>query len=230
MRVPSPFKLFFLFALMVGLFVFPMNSLLRAETVPAPADTSASGELVFWNTIKKSENAADFEVYLKTFPDGMFAEIAQTRYKELGGTAAVAAPGVEEPAVAEPEVKEAVMAEPEPDAVVKTRKPPKKAAVVYETKPKKRAASVFAKKKKTKVILAYTKERAKKKSRYAATKPSRKYVKKPQQPVVVKAKYAKPKAVKKKIYADDKEPASGTGGGGGGGSGGGGGGWSGGGG
>lgn len=209
MQLFSPSKVLFLLAVVVGTFLLPLYGTLRAETVQAPADTSASGELVFWNSIKKSETAADFEIYLKTFPDGMFADIAKTRYQELGGTGAVAMPKVEEAVVAEPEVKEAVVEEPEQDVVMK--------------KTKKRAQSVFVKKKKPKVILAYTKDRAKRKSKYAATKPTRKYVKKVKRPVVVKVKYAKPKpaVAKKKIY---QEPASGSGGGGGG-SGGGGGGW-----
>jgi hypothetical protein len=218
MHFPSPSKLMILFALAVGLFVFPMNGLLRAETVQAPTDTSASGELVFWNSIKKSENAADFEVYLKTFPDGMFAEIAQSRYKELGGSVAITAPKAEEAVTVEPEAKQEVTPEPEADVVVKKPRLEKKAPVIEVAKPKKRAASIFTKKKKTKVVLAYSKSRTKiKKAKLTSSKPKAKKLR------PIKVRYVKPKAkpATKKVY----EPIKDGSGGGGGGSGGGGGGW-----
>lgn len=227
MQLNPSSKLIVLLALTVALFVLPINASLHAETVQAPTDTSASGELVFWNSIKKSENSADFEVYLKIFPDGMFADIAQARYKALGGAAVVATPKVEDAVVAEPEAKEAVKSEPELDTAVANPEPAKP---VLKTKPKKRVSSVFVKKNRPKVILEYSKNHSKKKSKWASTQSKRKSVKKTKRPVVLKAKYSKPKPrpVKKKVYVPENEPrssGSGSGGGGGGGSSGGGGGW-----
>jgi hypothetical protein len=48
-----------------------------------PAQTSSQGnsivdELNFWNAIKDSKNPEDFNVYLKKFPNGEFADLAKT--------------------------------------------------------------------------------------------------------------------------------------------------------
>lgn len=46
-----------------------------AAAVPATADRDA----LFWATIKDSRDRADFEAYLKQFPDGTFADLARRR-------------------------------------------------------------------------------------------------------------------------------------------------------
>jgi uncharacterized membrane protein YgcG len=139
------FRLAFLSVIMLSV----LGGAAHADTV-APTDKTAAGELVFWNSIKKSASAADFSIYLETFPDGMFIDVAKARYQELGGNGEVVAPNVEE----------AVVADPEPVVVVaKKAAIYKKATVVYVAEPKKRRVAVFAKNKRAKQILAYTKTR-----------------------------------------------------------------------
>ncbi|MDX1433881.1 MAG: SH3 domain-containing protein, partial [Gammaproteobacteria bacterium] len=40
-------------------------------------------ELVFWDSIKDSDNPADYEAYLEAYPDGRFAPLAKVRAKTL---------------------------------------------------------------------------------------------------------------------------------------------------
>lgn len=63
-----------------------------------PADEPAAGaagaadkETLFWDSIKGSSNRGLFEAYLKQFPQGTFAPIAEARVAELGGVASTAA-------------------------------------------------------------------------------------------------------------------------------------------
>jgi len=50
-----------------------------AVAIPAPQADPAAIELTFWDSIKESTNAADFEEYLKQFPNGQFAGLARNR-------------------------------------------------------------------------------------------------------------------------------------------------------
>jgi hypothetical protein len=43
-------------------------------------------EVVFWESIRESENAANFEAYLSQFPYGTFGALARNRLEELAGT------------------------------------------------------------------------------------------------------------------------------------------------
>ena len=47
--------------------------------VPAASET----ELVFWNSVKDSTSLADFEAYLASFPNGVFAALARNRLAAL---------------------------------------------------------------------------------------------------------------------------------------------------
>jgi hypothetical protein len=92
---------------------------------PAGALTAASGpqqsgpdpgqfELAYWEAIKDSHDAADFQDYLKKYPHGEFADLAAKRAKltpapqhaapKAAATAATAAPAVPAPAVPAPGV------------------------------------------------------------------------------------------------------------------------------
>lgn len=56
------------------------------QTTAQPAVTRVSPnvvEVTYWDTIKFSENPADFEAYLKKFPKGVFADLARIRIGEL---------------------------------------------------------------------------------------------------------------------------------------------------
>lgn len=74
---------------MIGEFVF--NGASTAGPPPPPAAAADSearlrAETAFWESIKDSRNAADFEVYLTRFPDGTFASLARSRLEQPSGT------------------------------------------------------------------------------------------------------------------------------------------------
>lgn len=48
-----------------------------------PRTTSDQFELAFWNSIKDSSHAGDYEAYLKAYPKGRFAPLAQARIARL---------------------------------------------------------------------------------------------------------------------------------------------------
>jgi formylglycine-generating enzyme required for sulfatase activity len=69
---------------------------------PAPASKPAGivpkaspeqFELAFWNSVKDSTHAGDYEAYLKAYPKGRFAALAQARIARLRAPPAAAAPG-----------------------------------------------------------------------------------------------------------------------------------------
>ena len=62
-----------------------------------PAAATAEQETVFWQSISNSTNPAEFEAYLRRFPDGMFSELAQIRLEALraAGSGAGAAGGLD---------------------------------------------------------------------------------------------------------------------------------------
>ena len=80
----------------------------QAETPVAIEDTSAVGELAYWNKIKGSSDPAEIKLYIDTFPQGMFFDLALSKYLAAGGspsdldTAAAAPPPKVEEVVAEP--------------------------------------------------------------------------------------------------------------------------------
>ena len=51
-----------------------------------PEDGDARYELVFWESIKDSKQAADYEAYLEVFPNGRFAPLARARAAYLRKT------------------------------------------------------------------------------------------------------------------------------------------------
>ncbi len=59
-------------------FYFVKSLPLKVDPVPKSAPTVES-ELLFWQTIKDSANPADFQAYLKQFPNGTFADLARIR-------------------------------------------------------------------------------------------------------------------------------------------------------
>jgi len=68
-----------------------------------PSDGEAQYELEFWESIRESTHAEDYEAYLEAYPDGRFAPLARSRaarYKETGAepapSPAAAAVAVEE--------------------------------------------------------------------------------------------------------------------------------------
>jgi len=51
------------------------------------ADQEAAGELAFWNSIQTSSRADEYRAYLRQYPNGRFALLAQTRVAALGASA-----------------------------------------------------------------------------------------------------------------------------------------------
>jgi formylglycine-generating enzyme required for sulfatase activity len=59
-----------------------------------PKDSAEQYELTFWESIKNSTHASDYEAYLQTYPNGRFAALARSRIERLK----TAAPKAEKPA------------------------------------------------------------------------------------------------------------------------------------
>ncbi len=59
-------------------------------TVETPAADAASLELAFWDSIKASTDAEDYQAYLRTYPTGQFVELAKVRSRRYGTTPAEA--------------------------------------------------------------------------------------------------------------------------------------------
>ena len=76
-----------------GDFVFDVENTVESEqstgqqvpavTNVAPRPTGESEELVFWNSIKDSQLAEEFEAYLQAYPNGRFAALAKLRAARL---------------------------------------------------------------------------------------------------------------------------------------------------
>ncbi|WP_144139879.1 SUMF1/EgtB/PvdO family nonheme iron enzyme [Paraburkholderia sp. BCC1884] len=76
-----------------------------------PKDSSEQYEITFWNSIKDSNYPADYEAYLKAYPNGRFATLAHARIDRLRAAAASSAPA---PAAAAPAVVPAPQAAAKP--------------------------------------------------------------------------------------------------------------------
>src|SRR5882724_11847590 len=73
----------------VAFLCFATSAAVAASTTPATAavitDKSPTGELSYWNQVKESTDAADLLNYLVNFPNGMFFDLAKSRYEQLSG-------------------------------------------------------------------------------------------------------------------------------------------------
>lgn len=62
-----------------------------AGAVPPPQTGPGDrAELLFWETIADSRDAADYQAYLRRFPDGVFADLARNRIEQIETTAVAA--------------------------------------------------------------------------------------------------------------------------------------------
>jgi formylglycine-generating enzyme required for sulfatase activity len=57
-----------------------------------PKDSGEQYELTFWDSIKNSNYASDYEAYLKAYPNGRFAALAKARIERLQAAASAPAP------------------------------------------------------------------------------------------------------------------------------------------
>ncbi|TFH47564.1 MAG: hypothetical protein E4H01_08070, partial [Lysobacterales bacterium] len=48
-----------------------------------PKESPERFELIFWDSIKDSDNAADYDAYLEAYPQGRFSPLAKARAKSL---------------------------------------------------------------------------------------------------------------------------------------------------
>ncbi|KVU84693.1 hypothetical protein WK75_28875 [Burkholderia ubonensis] len=64
----------------VGVVVFDSRGVM-------PKDSAEQYEITFWESIKDSKEAGDYEAYLKTYPNGRFASLAQARLARLRAAA-----------------------------------------------------------------------------------------------------------------------------------------------
>lgn len=88
-----------------------------------PKDSSEQYEITFWDSIKDSNYAGDYEAYLKAYPNGRFAPLAQARLARLRA-AASAPPAGQAPASSQSSRPSAAPAPtPAPPAAAKTPPP-----------------------------------------------------------------------------------------------------------
>ncbi|MFD1627330.1 caspase family protein [Azospirillum griseum] len=73
-----------------GRFYFLGPTTVVTASTPASVPPTADKEMAFWDSVKTSSNPRLFEAYLRQFPQGTFAAIAEARITELGGNPAAA--------------------------------------------------------------------------------------------------------------------------------------------
>ena len=67
---------------LTGDFYFVLQGDVTVEVPPTSFDDRAL-ELAFWNSVKDSESASQFEAYLKRYPEGTFVELARLKIANL---------------------------------------------------------------------------------------------------------------------------------------------------
>jgi hypothetical protein len=103
-----------------GDFVFLLPQVAAAVVLETPAPSPAPSEpgqaaleLAFWNAIKESDNPADYQAYIETFPGGTFGRLARNRLTELSTSQRPAEPSTTqstvEPTAAAPETQVAAL-------------------------------------------------------------------------------------------------------------------------
>jgi adenylate cyclase len=60
---------------------------LATPPIEPPASDRQSVELIFWESIKDSTRATDYEAYLEQYPEGSFVALARTRLEEFASAA-----------------------------------------------------------------------------------------------------------------------------------------------
>jgi len=65
----------------------PSNRASDLSRSPRPVAEAGPTEIAFWESIQKSTSPAEYEAYLKQYPDGLFSAIARTRLTELQNAA-----------------------------------------------------------------------------------------------------------------------------------------------
>jgi formylglycine-generating enzyme required for sulfatase activity len=111
-----------------------------------PKNSSEQFELAFWESINNSSHVSDFEAYLKAYPKGRFATLAQARIARLRAAEKAApvvntAPAAPAAPAATPAEKPAVKSADKPAAPIATQPAPQRAAKPERTPSKVAARS-----------------------------------------------------------------------------------------
>ncbi|MFJ5382462.1 formylglycine-generating enzyme family protein, partial [Cupriavidus sp. CER94] len=96
------------------------NALLPSATAGIlPKNSDEQYELSFWDSIKNSNYAADYEAYLKQYPNGRFAALARSRLDRIKASAPAQAASAPAPATSSAPPK----SEPKPQAKAESTPP-----------------------------------------------------------------------------------------------------------
>ncbi|WP_245549292.1 SUMF1/EgtB/PvdO family nonheme iron enzyme [Noviherbaspirillum massiliense] len=106
-------------------------SALRSRGV-IPKDSAEQYELTFWDSIKDSTHASDYEAYLQAYPNGRFAALAKARIARLRAAAPKAETPQEE---AQPATKAAPPTQPAPKPAERARSAPARKAAPERASP-----------------------------------------------------------------------------------------------
>ena len=125
-----------------------------SDSAPAPVPPPAPGqaadmtmELTFWTSVKDSDDKADFEAYLKRYPDGHYSDLARNRIAAIARADAKAAapPPAPPPPPPPPPPQRAVAPAPAPEpkpAPAPPKPAPAKPVAAASAPPKKSGSSL----------------------------------------------------------------------------------------
>ncbi|CAG9174825.1 Hercynine oxygenase [Cupriavidus laharis] len=102
-----------------------------------PKNSDEQYELTFWESIKNSNYAGDYEAYLKQYPNGRFAALARARIERLSAASAPAAksPPPERAKPAQPPAAATPPAKPAPAPPAQQRSAPPATAAAPSSRP-----------------------------------------------------------------------------------------------
>lgn len=105
MSLPKYFNVLMASAVSMSIAATPIGfSPAMAQSAPAaeaPGDSGWQKEFEMWRDSNKGGKVADYQKYLRTYPNGKFANVAKRRVEELTAEAQTPAPGDETAAVAD---------------------------------------------------------------------------------------------------------------------------------
>lgn len=87
------------------------------QATKSASEAATAAEMIFWNSIKDSTNPEDFKEYLKKYPDGEFAGLANNRLKNLEDAKAKPKPSPN----SESERKASSFVPPKPGTVIRNQ-------------------------------------------------------------------------------------------------------------
>ena len=102
----------------MGIGSAPTELVVTPAARPGTTKPAGAVEMGFWDTIKDSETAADYQAYLSAYPNGQFALIARSKLAQLQPNAA------ENPAADNPAYRQTAAASPAQVPAPATAAPP----------------------------------------------------------------------------------------------------------